>query len=337
MQLQNPWVDRLLFGGPTSSQYLELDGEELSFNTGLKIATSSSIKFGDGNSEIYSFAGGTAFYAWSSTMSNILAITSSAFVFYPDTSEQLSGLSVLSAIMGGVALCEPGSGVSKTAWMCSINSFGTTKGFIKSYSGQNQIYSCNTTTAQYGNMVIQPNGVDINSYNGSSYSIINVSNPYICFNVTDPTNGTNLIMITPNDVLLNSVSGVDGQSIGIDGSGKLAWQSPGGGGNTGATLSINTQASDYTLASGDEGGLINIDSASTQSLYVPSDASYNFEVGSQFVVTRTNTGDVIIAPDGGGVVLNSAQGYLTLNYQYSAATLIKISSDNWYVFGDLKA
>jgi hypothetical protein len=363
MQLQNPWVDRLLFGGPTSSQYLELDGGELSFNTGLKIATSSNIKFGDGNSEIYSFAGGTAFHTWTSEMSNILAITSSAFVFYPDTSGQVSGLSVLSGILGGIGFSTP-SGISKCAWICGANTSGDQLSKVVVDHSLIQIRSCNPIDVEFSSLNTSPGSnyfdsqctdsssligqephfISIQVTNGGTQSIMSLENGVntdkmssFSLNVNDTLNGSNQIVVKSNDVQLNGVSGVDGQSIGIDGSGKLTWQSSGGGGYTGATVSINPQTGDYTLASGDEGGLISIDSVSAQTVYVPSDSVYNFETGSQFVITRANSGDVIIAPDGNGVVLNSAQGFLTLNYQYSAATLIKISSDNWYVFGDLKA
>jgi len=71
-------------------------------------------------------------------------------------------------------------------------------------------------------------------------------------------------------------------------------------------------------------------------LTVPADSSVAFPNGTQLVIIRSGTGELGVT-GGGGVTVNSAQGYLNLNFQYSAATLIKLSTDNWYVFGDLKA
>ena len=42
MQIQNPWVDKLYFGGPTSSQYIELYSGDISINSELKISTANN-------------------------------------------------------------------------------------------------------------------------------------------------------------------------------------------------------------------------------------------------------------------------------------------------------
>ena len=54
------------------------------------------------------------------------------------------------------------------------------------------------------------------------------------------------------------------------------------------------------------------------------------------IIVRGGTGDVSVSGDLGTVLL-SAQGNTSLNYQYSAATLVKKENDTWYLFGDLKA
>jgi hypothetical protein len=115
----------------------------------------------------------------------------------------------------------------------------------------------------------------------------------------------------------------------------------GAAGATGATadnaqIPINPQTADYTLTLSDAGSLIKIVSGVTSTLTVPPNSSEAFVTGTQFVVVRGGVGEVGIT-GGAGVTLNSAQGYFNLNYQYSAATLIKIDTDEWYVFGDLKS
>jgi len=128
----------------------------------------------------------------------------------------------------------------------------------------------------------------------------------------------------------------------------ISWQAPGPvgpagpAGTTGATgptadnaiIPINSQTGSYTLVLGDEGKMIRVVSGSTSTVTVPPNSSQAFGTGSQFVIVRGGTGTLGIT-GGTGVTVNSAQGYLNLSYQYSAATLIKIDTDEWYAFGDL--
>ena len=103
-----------------------------------------------------------------------------------------------------------------------------------------------------------------------------------------------------------------------------------------SVININPKITSYTLVLGDEGGVIDINSPGYETLTIPAESSVNFSIGSQFVIVRSGIGEVTLVPDT-GVTINSALTYLSLNYQYSAATLIKTGSDIWYLFGDLKA
>jgi hypothetical protein len=103
-----------------------------------------------------------------------------------------------------------------------------------------------------------------------------------------------------------------------------------------STINFSPQTSSWTLIIDDAGKVVDINSASNEQLTVPAESSVNFPVGTQIVVIRSGTGDLTIIPDT-GVTISSAQGYLSLNWQYSAATLLKTGSDTWYAFGDLKA
>lgn len=100
-------------------------------------------------------------------------------------------------------------------------------------------------------------------------------------------------------------------------------------------LPINTQTTDYTLQLSDGGKLVRVISAITCSVTIPLENSVAFRDGTQIVIVRGGAGELGITSSV-GVTLSAAQSYLYLNYQYSAATLIKMATDEWYVFGDLK-
>ena len=102
-------------------------------------------------------------------------------------------------------------------------------------------------------------------------------------------------------------------------------------------LSIRTvRGFSYSLQVVDVGDLIIMDSNTDVFLNVSANASQPIPIGSQILVSRNGSGEVTFTPDG-GVTINSAQGFLRLNNQYSVATLVKIDTDVWMLFGDLKA
>ena len=54
------------------------------------------------------------------------------------------------------------------------------------------------------------------------------------------------------------------------------------------------------------------------------------------MVARGDTGTVQILA-GSGVTIDSSNNNRFLQYQYSGATLVKKSTDGWWLFGDLSA
>lgn len=108
-------------------------------------------------------------------------------------------------------------------------------------------------------------------------------------------------------------------------------------GATGMDFSLiltNGQTGTYALELTDKNKIVSITSSSQTYLTVQPDNSTDFEIGSRILVSRGGTGAVGVT-GGGGVVINSAQGFLNLKYQYSVATLIKNGSNIWTLFGDL--
>lgn len=96
----------------------------------------------------------------------------------------------------------------------------------------------------------------------------------------------------------------------------------------------NRQISSYTLQLSDGDKLVEMNVGSANNLTVPLNASVAFPIGTQILIAQYGAGQTSILPTG-GVNVRSAGGKLKLTERYSAATLIKIDTDEWYLFGDL--
>lgn len=97
-------------------------------------------------------------------------------------------------------------------------------------------------------------------------------------------------------------------------------------------ITSNTQTSNYTLALGDAGAVVEMNSASAITLTIPTNASVNFAIGTIIDLFQLGAGGLTVA--GPSVTLR----YLsTLNAtgQYAAIRLRKRATDEWAVSGDL--
>ena len=101
------------------------------------------------------------------------------------------------------------------------------------------------------------------------------------------------------------------------------------------STSINSQTGNYTLVLADAGKFITVNSASTSTITIPLNSSVGFSLGTKIVIARIGAGNVPIA-GAVGVTVNATPG-LNLRAQYSAATCIQISLNNWLVLGDLSS
>jgi hypothetical protein len=97
----------------------------------------------------------------------------------------------------------------------------------------------------------------------------------------------------------------------------------------------NRVTADYSLVLGDANKIVELNSASAIGLTVPRYSSVAFPTGTQILVSQYGAGQGSIIA-GSGVTIRSAGAKLKLNSQYSGATLVKIGTDEWYLFGDLK-
>lgn len=99
-------------------------------------------------------------------------------------------------------------------------------------------------------------------------------------------------------------------------------------------ITANRQTSSYTLVIGDAVKLVEINNASANNLTVPPNSSVAFPIGTQIMIAQYGAGQTTIVA-GVGVTLRSDGSKLKIAAQYSAATILKIATDEWYVFGNL--
>ena len=104
---------------------------------------------------------------------------------------------------------------------------------------------------------------------------------------------------------------------------------------TATRVTTDQKTANYTLVIGDEGKMIEFNSASNLTLTIPANSSVAFPVGTQILIARLGTGkvQVLITTD----TLYSVSSNRFLASQYSGATLVKTTSTTWYLFGDLSA
>ena len=82
--------------------------------------------------------------------------------------------------------------------------------------------------------------------------------------------------------------------------------------------------------------LVEMNVASANNLTVPLNSSVAFPTGTQILLAQYGAGQTTVVATS-GVTIRSNGGKLKLNVQYSGATLIKIGTDEWYLFGDIVA
>ena len=92
----------------------------------------------------------------------------------------------------------------------------------------------------------------------------------------------------------------------------------------------------YTLVLSDNSKVVTLSNASAITMTVPPNSSVAFPTGAEITIIQKGAGQVTVAA-GSGVTINSADSNLKLTGQYSGATLIKESTNTWYLIGDLSA
>jgi len=103
---------------------------------------------------------------------------------------------------------------------------------------------------------------------------------------------------------------------------------------TNKLITTNRQTASYTLVLSDADKLVEMNVGSANNLTIPLNSSVAFPTGTQILLAQYGAGQTTIAATS-GVTVRSNGGKLKLNVQYSGATLVKIDTDEWYLFGDI--
>ena len=106
------------------------------------------------------------------------------------------------------------------------------------------------------------------------------------------------------------------------------------------TLSYSAKTTAYTFASGDEGNVFSMNNATAQQFNIPTDATFNFAIGTQFnVFWITGAGQPTIGAvtPGTTTVISTGATSATpkLRVANSMATALKIAANSWIVTGDI--
>ena len=140
-----------------------------------------------------------------------------------------------------------------------------------------------------------------------------------------------LLVASASGVVDNLAVGTNNQVLTADSTATLGvkWTTP-----VSADLTINAKTANYSLVAGDVNKLITMSSASTTTLTVPNGV---FTTGQQINVQRLGAGAVQIRSDGTSVLTSTGATSTApdLRAQFSAATIVCTSSNNFTVIGDL--
>lgn len=91
-----------------------------------------------------------------------------------------------------------------------------------------------------------------------------------------------------------------------------------------------------TLALSDAGKILISAAAGAHNITVPPNSSVAFDVGTQIDFIQFGAGQPTFVA-GSGVTIFSKASYVKISAQYAAATLVKGSTNGWYLLGDLSA
>lgn len=94
-------------------------------------------------------------------------------------------------------------------------------------------------------------------------------------------------------------------------------------------------ATTYTLQLTDAGKYITFASGSATTVTVPTYTSIDFPIGTTIDIIQHGTGQVTISAPSASVLSNGTK--MKLSGQYAVATLLKYTTDGWYLFGNLSA
>jgi hypothetical protein len=101
---------------------------------------------------------------------------------------------------------------------------------------------------------------------------------------------------------------------------------------------ISEETSNYTLNTGDDERIIQMNVSTANQVTIPNDDDLEipFYEGAKIDIVQTGAGQTSIVA-GSGVVIYSRNDWKKINARYGKVTLIKKTTDEWFLFGDLSS
>lgn len=101
----------------------------------------------------------------------------------------------------------------------------------------------------------------------------------------------------------------------------------------GSTFNAQTVTT-YNLVLTDAHKTVTLTNGSAIDARIPLNSGTAFPIGTRIELIQGGAGQVTVAPTS-GVTLNSSGGKTKLAAQYAVATILKVATDTWYLFGDI--
>lgn len=137
--------------------------------------------------------------------------------------------------------------------------------------------------------------------------------------ITSPTNGT--VVFVRQDPEGNTINQLQFYANGT-------WHS------VADQASLSTKTSDYTLQLIDSGKTVLMNSSSANEVTIPLNSNVSFAIGDSIHIVQYGVGQTtVIAPY--GLILNSRDSHRKIDGQYGRATVTKIATDTWLLYGDI--
>jgi hypothetical protein len=107
-----------------------------------------------------------------------------------------------------------------------------------------------------------------------------------------------------------------------------------------AATTYSAKTASYTFADGDQGDIFSMNNATTQQFNIPTDATFNFAVGTEinvFWITGAGQPTIGAVTPGTTTVISTGATSATpkLRVANSGATCKKLAANSWIVFGDI--
>lgn len=107
-----------------------------------------------------------------------------------------------------------------------------------------------------------------------------------------------------------------------------------------ALSTYTAKTASYTFAAGDEGNIFSMNNAATQQFNIPTDATYNFAVGTEitvFWITGAGQPTIGAVTPGTTTLISTGATSATpkLRVANSGATIKKLAANSWICFGDI--